>query len=794
MQKIKPLVLTLWVLLATTTSLSAQAHLLKVKVCDQQSKACIQNARILTTPNNQQLLTDKYGVFTIDTNNTNIQAIRIEHIGYESVKIGIQELKSNQHIHLKPINITLNELTVTANSRHTLKSMTLSSKSLGRNFILKNNATNLSQTLSRIAGVSSMDIGAGMSKPIVRGMGFNRLAVVDKGIILQNQQWGADHGLETDQFDVDRILIHKGPMSLYFGSDAIGGVIEILPIQVPKEELTWGDATFIAKSNNGLLGTSLMLSRKHKNWFVRGRVTSMYYGDYRIPTDTITYLTWKMPIANRRVKNTAGRETNASLMLNYKKREFSTSIFVSDNYAKNGFFPGSHGIPDLRRLISDGNHYNIDYPYSLVNHFKISNTIDWQLDHWDIHTDIGFQNNYREELALFHTHYSNQPTPKNKKNTELAFSLNTYSANVRLRSREDDNWEKSLGIMGELQDNRVDGYNFLLPDFQRKSLGLYLASVYKLSSHWTLTGGLRYDIGAMNILEHYDPILDEYLRIMQVEPNLRKQYALRAISLQKSFQAVTGAIGAMFRPNKMHLMKINIGRSFRFPSANELASNGVHHGAFRHEQGNTTLQPEIGIQMDMAYELKLQQFKMSVSPFASLFSNYIYLQPTGKWSILPHAGQLYRYQQARVCTAGGELEVNYTPHEMVQLSSNIEYLYTLNLDTYYPLPFSPPTKWTGNLVITDHGKGILNSYSVNFETQKIFTQNRISINEEATNGVFLFNLMGSLNWIFGQKRFITEIQVYNIFDTPFLNHLSFYRQLNAPEQGRNIQFIFKIPF
>ena len=137
-----------------------------------------------------------------------------------------------------------------------------------------------------------MDIGAGFSKPVIRGLGFNRVAVVDRGVVQQNQQWGADHGLEIDQYDVDRARVHKGPMSLFHGSDAMGGVIEVLPPLVPKEDAFRGEASIIAK-NNDLLGTSFMLSNK-QGAGLRARATLQAYGDYRIPTDTIEYLSWKM--------------------------------------------------------------------------------------------------------------------------------------------------------------------------------------------------------------------------------------------------------------------------------------------------------------------------------------------------------------------------------------------------------------------------------------------------------------------------------------------------------------------
>lgn len=78
---------------------------------------------------------------------------------------------------------------------------------ISRSYLLKNNATNFVQTLASVPGIASMDIGAGFSKPVIRGLGFNRVAVVDRGIVQQNQQWGADHGLEIDLYDVDNVRV-----------------------------------------------------------------------------------------------------------------------------------------------------------------------------------------------------------------------------------------------------------------------------------------------------------------------------------------------------------------------------------------------------------------------------------------------------------------------------------------------------------------------------------------------------------------------------------------------------------
>lgn len=99
--------------------------------------------------------------------------------------------------------------------------------------------TNFVHTLTKIPGIQSMDIGAGFSKPVIRGMAFNRIAVSENGIKQEGQQWGADHGLEIDAFNVEEVNVIKGPSSLAYGSDAIGGAIEILPAVPPQKIASW---------------------------------------------------------------------------------------------------------------------------------------------------------------------------------------------------------------------------------------------------------------------------------------------------------------------------------------------------------------------------------------------------------------------------------------------------------------------------------------------------------------------------------------------------------------------------
>lgn len=269
-------------------------------------------------------------------------------------------------------HVALSEVVVSESyHRQQQKTTALTLDVVRKDFLHRHFTGNLVQTMEKIPGVRSMDIGAGFSKPAIRGLGFNRIAVSENGIKQEGQQWGSDHGLEIDAFNVEEVRVRKGPSSLIFGSDAMGGVIEIVPAAWPSADQFFGEVVVLGKSLNGTLGGSLMLGLRKGAWLVKARLSEQHYGDYRVPTDTIVYLTRKIPVYGRRLKNTAGMERNASFFGGYRKHRYRMNVTVSNAFQKMGFFPGAHGAPDLSRLQDDGNSRDIALPYSLVNHFKV---------------------------------------------------------------------------------------------------------------------------------------------------------------------------------------------------------------------------------------------------------------------------------------------------------------------------------------------------------------------------------------------------------------------------------------
>lgn len=656
-----------------------------------------------------------------------------------------------------------------------------------RDFLRKHFTGNFMQAMENIPGVQVMDIGSGFSKPMIRGMGFNRVAVLENGIKQEGQQWGADHGLELDAFNVDAVNVMKGPASLLYGSDAMGGVIDIAPVQVPAENMLFGDVTLLGKSVNETIGTSLMLGIKRNAWYTRLRYSEQHFGDYRIPADTIVYLTQKMPVYGRRLKNTAGWERNVNFFTQYQKKGYKSNLAVSNVFQKTGFFPGAHGVPDLSRLEDDGDSRNINLPYSKVNHLKVTTHQQYAWEKFILSGDIGYQNNHREEWSAFHTHYGTQPLPETDPDKELAFHLNTFSFSAKGRWIGSSSWEHRMGWDSQFQQNTISGYSFLLPEYDRFTTGISWLTTYRPDNTLSVSGGVRYDYGRMRVFAHDDPYLATYLKEQGYDEEQVEFYRWNSHRVNKNFGDYSLSLGLVWTPSTQHQLKVNVGRSFRLPGANELASNGVHHGTFRHEQGDATLSSEQGWQMDASYQLKYGRWSVYVSPFVNWFSNYIFLRPTGEWSVLPHTGQIYRYTQTEALFAGAEASMELTILPTLNYRISGEYVYTYNCDEHIPLSFSPPATLRNTL--TWQRK----RYMLYAEWQSIVKQNCVDRNEDPTPGTNLFHIGGSLDVSVAGTEVEITLTVRNLFNTRYYNHLSFYRKVEIPEPGRNFQLLIKVP-
>jgi iron complex outermembrane recepter protein len=395
------------VLALPLTAITQQIFTLSGIVSDND-KQPLPEASVLVSPGNYGTVTDKNGKFIIGKLQPGDYTIQVIYLGYKRYSHSLN-LKNNVtlEISLVPELLTLNEITITDNyAEQRKKDESVSIEVVNDKYIKQNMGGSLMKSLDRLPGISSIDIGSGQSKPVIRGLGFNRVVVTENGIKHESQQWGADHGLEIDQFASDRIEVIKGPSSLMYGSDGIGGVIELKQLEIPVKNSFGGSVDLIGKTNNNFGGVSAMLFNRWEKLYFTGRVTLLDFADYRVPTDSVDIYSYKAPLYQNRMRNTAGNEINFHFSAGYISNGFSTRFFLSNIYNKSGFFANAHGL-EPRRVdtdLHDKSARDIQYPFQTVNHFKAINKTEWRNDRMRFLADFGFQQNFRQELSQYVSH------------------------------------------------------------------------------------------------------------------------------------------------------------------------------------------------------------------------------------------------------------------------------------------------------------------------------------------------------------------------------------------------------
>ncbi|MDR2222439.1 MAG: TonB-dependent receptor [Flavobacteriaceae bacterium] len=745
---------------------------------------------------NQSFMTDVKGKFESQPLDKGKHRLKISFIGYKPIDTLLQvDTDLKVHFHLKEDATLLEQVVVDTHAQKTVAN----TEKVSNQKLVERFAGSFAKTLESVPGVNAMEIGAGASKPIIRGLGFNRVAVAENGAKQEGQQWGADHGLEIDSFSTEEVEVIKGVGTIEYGSDAIGGVIKINNEKLPEVHSFNGSATVFGKTVNDSYGAAVQVKAREDKFFYKFKATAQDAGDYRVPVSDINYLNTVIPIYGGRMKNTASKNFALYGQIGYVDGDFKNVLSLSNVYDKSGFFPGSHGLPNVASVADDGDHRNIGMPSQSVNHFKVINTTTWNSsaqDKWI--ATLAFQNNKRQEMSAFHTHFDEQTAPATNPDLELQFVLNTVDAAVKYEHLFDNNNKLTLGVQQNFQNNTIAGYSFLLPKFNKQGTGVFGMYEYFVNESLTVEAGARFDYASIHVKPFYDEFLFAYLKEQGYADQLANKYAQRSSTTDRSFTSLNGMIGAKYRLTDEINFGATAGTNFRFPTAIELASNGVHHGAFRHEKGNPDLDPEKGIALDFRAAYETKTFSTTFSPYLYYFTNYIYLKPSGSFSILPDSGQIYEYTQSKAVITGFEWKVEKQFFDKLNVSAVLEYLYNKQVSNgksgAYPLPFSPPMNVFGEVRYSFNDTKTLKQSEIYFNGKWYAEQQRIAQGEEITPSSQSFGAGISSTVHVGGVQAKTTLSATNIFNTKVLNHTSFYRPLGIPELGRSIQLMIQIPF
>ncbi len=771
----------LFFLLLTLSSVKGQFDIRGIVIDDTNQP--IPGANISLHELHRHTSTSLKGTFAIKNLKPSSYHLHVSAVGFHGKALTIW-LKSDTTIRIM-LHESVNELHEVVVEGNVLKEDQKESSLLVRvvdeEQINESLSSSLMESLGKLEGVTSMNIGVGASKPVIRGMNSYRVLVNDNGIRQEGQQWGTDHGLEIDQQSVGQLEVLKGPAALSYGSGAMGGVINIKDAHVVEQGETELKVKSVYRSLNDTRGLVVGMGGNRNGFVFALNGTYMDYSNYKVPTNQYVYFTQVLDLFENELSNTAGKERHFKSMIGLHRSWGHTHLTVSRFGQRVGVFAGAVGIARSYE-ISDPDAFDIDVPFQLVDHWKVlsNSNIAWG-NGW-LELDVGYQSNQREE----HERGGNHGIPSTGTTLGLDLDLKSIEGNVKYHFPKGKKGAGVLGAQFNYITNRVGGFDFIIPGYTRTQGALYYIHKWKPSELLSLNAGMRIDGITFQSNSHVRPFFRdfEFIGFVRRSPDLDEEYL-----------NYSAGIGGAYQYSDQINLKFNFGKTFRAPSIAELASNGVHHGLFRFEKGDSTLKAEQGYQFDVGMIYEGKRIHYSFSPYVNYYTNFIYLGASNQFATVdidgisipfPGGGQVYQYQQTEALFTGFEVNIHYHLSKQLELDLVGDYVRANNLNSIWDLPFIPP--WSLNLstryTLNEKLKW-LNDTWLKVGLGIYGAQNKVDQNEATTAGYFLLDLSGGCH--FGQKEnWGLTFQIVNLLDGSYLNHLSRYRILAIPEPGRNI--------
>ena len=753
--------------------------------------APVESAVVEAAPGGALVATTASGSFRLVYQGDAVTHINVSHLSYATVSVALDTIDDPGRIRINLARALYDLEAVEVQDRpDALSTLVKSSQHVHvvtEEYLARRQAGTFAGALADLPGVSAMQLGVGIAKPVIRGMSFNRIIVNNRGIKQEGQQWGADHGLEVDPFDVSTVEVIKGPASLLYGSDGLGGVININPHTFDTEDGDRVRLTTSYQTNNRAIANSAEWKGRKREWTYRARVTQQDYGDYSVPTQRFTYAGFELPIYGNRLKNTAGRELHYSVMVGRERKRHKSTLRFSAFNQTAGIFTGAIGIPRSYNLRHAGRHRDIDFPRQRNQHLMLTNNHRFTFGKSSVEVDLGAQWNKRKELSFPGAHGIAAAAVDS--DLALGLDLTTYTVNARYKVAVREGYDVLFGVQAQRGDNRRSGFEFLLPDYRSTQLGLFNYHEWNHKDRWIVNAGLRYDRGRHDVRRHLQATYDPGTLLPT------GAVTERSPALDRTFENLSGAAGASYLLDARNNIKLNLGNSFRLPTVIELASNGVHHGNFRHERGDANLDIERGYQVDLTYLHTGPRWRLELSAFYALYQRYIYLSPSGRFSDLAAGGSLWEYRQDDAVFNGLEVMVTYQPRDDLEATVTGEFVQNLNLDSGLPLPLTPAPSLHTDVEYRPFARssGRFTDAYLSVSTRALLAQRRVDRNERTTPGTFLLDFALGTRIAIAGRELQCSVRVDNALDVAYFNHISRYRLINLPEQGRNVVVSINVP-
>ncbi len=732
------------------------------KITDAKTGEALSGAYVYFTDDKLGTSSDVNGQYALGNIPPGHHVVEVSFTGYGTLVEHIEiSTDLQKDFALSPVIVENQGVIVTGVSGATsIRKSPVPVTSIRRSALLQKPSANIIDALSHIPGVSQVSTGPAISKPVIRGLGANRVVTVNDGIRQEGQQWGDEHGIEIDELSVSKVEVLKGPASLMYGSDALAGVVNFITNTPVPEGTIRGGLLSNYQTVNKLYANSLNLAGNKNGFNWNGYLSHKSAGDYKNKYDG-------------RVLNSRYNEKNFGGYFGINKGWGYSHLIFSSFDQHIGLVEGDrddatgkfilYAGTGLERIATDDDlsSRSMFIPNQRVQHYKLVSDNNFALGRSRLKFNLGFQQNLRKEFG----------NPEDPAEQELFFDLKTINYNLQWQLPEMKQWHTTVGVNGMQQENQNKGAEVLIPEYNLFDAGLfvYAQRFYKKA---TLSGGIRFDNRTVNSRSFFEGTEEKFN------------------AFTRKFSNLSGSIGLSVEAADNVSFKANIARGFRAPTLAELASNGTHEGTNRYEYGDQQLKSETSVQFDAGVDLDYEHFSLGVSAFFNSIQDFIFYRKlaslSGGDSLVNVDGEdiqafIFNQQNARLSGLEFSLDIHPHPIHWLHFENNFSFVrgrFTSALDGSENLPLIPAPRWTSELRadIKKAGKNLRNFYA-SLEADRTFKQDRYFSGfetETATDAYLLLNAAVGADIQNAKKRTIFSIHLglMNIGNTAWQSHLS----------------------
>ena len=782
----------------TTTIAQNCQYSLKGKISDFHDNSSIIGASLQIVNSNKNTITNFDGSFEFKNLCKGKITIVIKHVACESKTISfiiskdiVKEITLEHHLE------ELEEVVVKSESKSESTSI---EKSIKKDIITNFSDKSLGDALNTLSGVSSLNTGNTIVKPMIHGLHSSRLLIINNNVRMFDQEWGDEHAPNIDMNASDRIDVIKGANSLKFGSDAVGGLIVVRGKKYARKDSLFGSSLMSFNSNGfgGNLNSEIIKSYK-SGYYTKVQMSYRRFGDFKAADYSLT--------------NSGLENINASFRLGYNSYLKGFEFYYSQVNNKFAILKSSHigNVNDLvtainslePRVIKEFS-FSIDNPkQSIIHHLGKIEAYKRFQGFGKLTFQYDFQVNRRREFDLRRGDLKNTPV--------IDLRLVTNSIQSDLQVKPNDNLKLNIGFLGRFQQNNPisTGYRPLIPDFDKFDIGLYTIGNYSLNESTELNAGIRYDFSKIkarkwyNITDwnetyDYDELFPEFETgtIAGVRIFTKPQY---------TFHNFSTGLGLLKKINDDLSLFINYGLANRVPNPSELFSDGLHHSAARIEKGLLNINKETANKFIVSMERNNNNFGFVISPYFKKINGFIQLIPVGISTTIRGAFPVYEYNQIDAEIYGIDIDLNKKINNRLDYYGSISLLRGKNTSENLPLINMPAANFNNKLMyfneefkqlsISITHKTVLQQNrfpDYNFFTLDPVTQQDVFVDISSTPPTYsIFGL--NISSAFNEGKLQFELNVENLFNTSYREHLNRLRYF-SDELGRNINFKIKINY